>query len=115
MTWGRCRDKRNHICGESFCKNCQQYYTDDHKCYMHSTVVDEVTDMKEDEREGMELLGHDISHSPWGKHFIFYDFESMQEGEGEHVPNLVVAHSICDKCGDMMHVTPISTCVSCDS
>ena len=82
---------------------------------MHSTVVDEVTDMKEDEREGMELLGHDISHSPWGKHFIFYDFESMQEGEGEHAPNLVVAHSICDKCEDMMHVTPTSTCMSCGS
>ena len=64
MTWGRCKDKRNHICIESFCKNCQQYYMDDHKCYMCSTVVDKVADMKEDERECMELLGHDTSHSP---------------------------------------------------
>ena len=71
--------------------------------------------MKEDEREHMELLGHDTSYSPWGKHFIFYDFESMQEGEGEQVPNLVVAHSKCDKCEGMMHVTPTSTCMSCGS
>ena len=71
--------------------------------------------MKEDEREHMELLGHDTSHSPWGKHFIFFDFESMQEDEGEHIPSLVVAHSICDKCEHVMHVTPTSTCASSGS
>ena len=82
---------------------------------MYSTVVDEVADMKEDERGGMELLGHDTSQSPWGKHFIFYNFESIQEGEGEHFPNLVVAHSRCDKCEDVMHVTHTLTCMSCGS
>ena len=51
MTQGRHRDKRNHICGETFCKNCQQYYIDDHKCCMCSTVIDEVADMKEEEGE----------------------------------------------------------------
>ena len=71
--------------------------------------------MKEDEREQMESLGHGTSHLPWGKHFIFYDFESMQEGEGEHVPSLVVAHSMCNKCEDMMNITPTSTRMSCGS
>ena len=82
---------------------------------MHSTVIDEVTDMKEDERECMELLGHNTSHSSWGKHFIVNNFASMQGGEGEHVPNLVVAPSMCDKCEDTIHVTPTSTCASCGS
>ena len=35
----------------------------------------------------------------------YFSFESMQEGEGEHIPNLVVAHSTYDKCEDLMHVT----------
>ena len=85
MMQGSHRDKKNHRCGESFCKNCQQYYTDDHKCYMCSTVIDEGLNMEEDEREHLELLGFDTSQSPWGKHFIFYDFESMQEEEDEHI------------------------------
>jgi G:T-mismatch repair DNA endonuclease (very short patch repair protein) len=53
----------------------------------------------------------------WPKRFIFYDFESMQEsdGTGEHVPNLVVTHSICEMCQDVTLVTPQSTCTSCGS
>ena len=115
MMQGSHRDKKNHTCGESCCKYCQQYYIDDHKCYMHSTVIDEGINTKKDEREHLELLAFDTSQSPWGKRFIFYDFESMQEEEGEHIPNLVVAHSTCDKCEDVTHVTPSSTHSSCGS
>ena len=67
--------------------HCQQYYIDDHKCYMCSTVIDEGLNTQEDEREHFELLSFDTSQSPQGKCFIFYDFESMQEEEGEHIPN----------------------------
>ena len=75
MMQGSCRDEKNHICGESFCKNCQQYYIDDHKCYMHSMVIDEGLNMEEDEREHLELFSFDTSQSPWGKCLIFYDLK----------------------------------------
>ena len=105
------RDLNNHICGESFYKNCNKYYLDDHLCYMCST---EVTDMYDGDTDMdiMEVLGYDTSNQPWCKHFIFYDFESIQDGTGEHIPNVVVAHSICDKCQDETHVKPTSTCSS---
>ena len=51
---------------------------------MQGTVIDEGLNM-EDEREHLELLGFDTSQSPWGKCFVFYDFESMQKEEGEHM------------------------------
>ena len=38
--------------------------------------------------------------------FIFYDFECTQE-EGKHVPNFVVAQSICNKCEKDPIVLPL--------
>ena len=105
------RDLKNHICGESFCKNCNKYYLDDHLCYMHSTKVNNMYDGDTD-MDTMEVLGYDTLNQPWCKHFTFYHFESMQNGTGEHIPNLVVAHSLCEKCQDVTHVKPTSTCSS---
>ena len=45
--------------------------------------------------------------------FIFYDFECTQEN-GKHIPNFVVAHSICSNCEDNP-VTPDATCNNCGS
>ena len=88
------RTLENHLCGEVFCRNCEVYYTGrDHKCYMRSQRAE----------DGEQ------------KRFLFYDFESVElEESGEHVPNLVVVHSICDECNDTL-VTPTSKCNSCGS
>lgn len=102
------KDKKNnravslHVCGESYCKNCQLYYMpeQEHLCYMRATPTYE----------------HSLLEGEWPKRFIFYDFESMQDAEGGvHIPNLVVCHTICEWCENETLVKHTSTCSSCGS
>ena len=85
-------EKENHECGEIKCYNCGQCYMafEQHLCYMRSSTSDVHPDK-----------------------FIFYDFECTQEN-GKHIPNFVVAHSICSNCEDNP-VTPDATCNNCGS
>jgi len=82
------RTSKEHECGETQCSVCFEYYIGDHLCYMRA-----------------------VSSSNSPQRFIFYDFECTQD-EGEHIPNYVVAHSICPDCEDNP-VTPKATCDSC--
>ena len=83
-----------HLCGEAYCSNCHFYYiNEDHKCYMRSSS------------SGNGKL----------KRFIFYDIESLLDDNGDQIPNLIIAHSICDRCGDETSVTPKSRCSYCGS
>ena len=89
------RTLTQHQCGESYCLNCQVFYLPEeteHRCYMKAT------ESRED-----------------SKRYIFYDFESMQEGESDHIPNLVIAHSICSTCQNNTQVQPQSKCSRCGS
>ena len=45
---------------------------------------------------------------------FFYDFECQQQ-DGHHVPNLVVAQSVCNNCKDDNNVTENSKCTECGS
>ena len=81
---------------------------------MHSTKVNDMHDGDTD-MDTMEVLGYDTSNQPWCKSLIFYDFERMQDGTAEHIHNLVIAHSTCEKCQDVTHVKLTSTCLSCGS
>lgn len=90
------RNPEEHMCGESFCTNCQIYYWDAHQCYMRSTRASKAPEDR-------------VS----SKRFIFYDFESMLAEDGQHVPNLVVAHSICSWCEDVTHVSETDKCHCC--
>ena len=85
-------DRCRHECGEKECHNCYNTYmsNEQHLCYMRS-VTSDVNPEK----------------------FIFYDFECTQE-TGKHVPNFVVAHSICNMCEDTP-VTDTATCKNCGS
>lgn len=87
------RKPSQHECGEVHCNLCEQYFIgDDHQCYMRALSPDSNSDK-----------------------FIFYDFECQQDNEkGVHIPNLVVAHSVCKKC-EHDPVTPNSTCNNCGS
>ena len=90
------RSETLHQCGESYCSNCETYYLDSHLCSMRATPVPVDDDS--------------VIHR-----FIFYDIESMQQGDSDHVPNLVVAHSICTMCDGEMDVMPDSSCFHCGS
>ena len=92
------RKSEDHICGENFCNNCKVFYWAEHKCYMRSTTASKSSG------SGIE-----------DKRFVFYDFESMVDEEGHHVPNLVVANSICSWCQDVTHVKPADKCNFCGS
>ena len=77
-----------HECGEIKCPICQQYYLEYHRCYLRSQIK---------------------TFQP--EKFLFYDFESTQEN-GIHIPNLVVAHSVCESC-EKEPVTDQNTCSEC--
>ena len=87
-------------CGESFCKNCQVMYHNDeeedfHKCFMRSVLAS--------------------NSNASIRRFIFYDFESMVNISGNHIPNLVVVQSICENCSNVTRVKPNSKCNVCGS
>ena len=84
------RDPELHVCGESYCRVCQQYYLGNHYCYMRASSTD-------------------LEPSK----FIFYDFECQQD-TGTHIPNLVIAHSICPAC-EHEPVTDDAICFDCGS
>ena len=85
-------NKDKHECGEAKCFVCGKTYMshEEHLCYLRAKSSD-----IEPEK------------------FIFYDFECTQEN-GNHVPNFVVAQSICPKCEDDP-ITEKATCNNCGS
>ena len=95
----RGRSPEEHMCGESFCKNCKVYYVnEDHRCYMRSTPSC-------------------AEESYSRRRFIFYDIESLiDDGENaEQIPNLIIAHSICETCCEITMVSPRDRCQDCGS
>ena len=82
-----------HECGEVQCTVCYQYYIgDSHQCYMRAVKPNRDSDK-----------------------FIFYDFECQQDNDkGKHIPNFVVAHSVCQECEDNP-VTADAKCNNCGS
>ena len=90
-------DLNKHTCGETYCNNCKTYYhseEQEHKCYMCSIPAS---------KNNNEMICR----------FIFYDFESMLLPSGNHEPNLVVAHSICENCCLDTGKTQYSKCSTC--
>ena len=87
------RKSELHECGEIQCDVCNEFYLDeDHQCYMRSISPDQKSDK-----------------------FIFYDFECQQDNaEGEHVPNYVVAHTVCNEC-EQYPIDEHATCNNCGS
>ena len=101
----RKRSRKHHICTETFCQNCQQWFANldegkTHFCHMRALEAEEPVER-----------------------FIFYDFESTQES-GQHIPNLVIAQSCCKFCSDSGESNDIQSefciycgtrCSSCDN
>lgn len=87
------RSSELHECGEIQCNVCHEYFLgDNHQCYMRAIQPEGDYDK-----------------------FIFYDFECHQDNEkGIHIPNFVVAHSVCSSC-ENDPVTADATCLNCGS
>ena len=49
------------------------------------------------------------------RRFISYDFGSMVNISGNHIPNLVIVQSICENCSNVTRVKPNSKCNVCGS
>ena len=98
------RDIKDHQCGEAFCRNCHIYHLDSHLCFMRATACG-----------GGSSKNKQLTTTRTSWRYLFYDFECMQEGESDHIPNLVVCQSICNKCQDVTHVNSSSQCDSCGS
>ena len=92
------RSLEHHICGEMYCCNCQVYYLeqDNHRCFMRATPVPALEKTEK-------------------RRFIFYDVESALAPDGEQIPNLIVAQSICHLCQDVTRVTSKNKCKHCGS
>jgi hypothetical protein len=115
-----------HRCGERYCKMCElMVLPDDHKCYMqraNGAGLSEVQELivllestiqqgKADEDTYIQLdeLYNSLEEKENNKNkkdkkdekphqFIIFDYECMLSETGKHVPNLIVAHSVCAKC-----------------
>ena len=124
------KHKRKHVCGESFCNVCKDFYPKDHQCYMlPERAIDTQTPISVEE----ELIQEQENPQT----FIFFDFECTQDdivqcetgfspdesrrcqhcfsakcGVVKHVPNLCIVHKVCSLCMDTM-VTDTSECEHC--
>lgn len=83
-TYDKTQRKKPHVCGEIFCKTCNDFYPQNHQCYIRP----------------------DTGKAPENKHlYIFYDLETRQEKMHHenpeikiHEPNLCVFQQRCKSC-----------------
>ncbi|XP_061170591.1 uncharacterized protein LOC133179932 [Saccostrea echinata] len=81
----------HHLCGgQKQCKICKRIVENDHQCYVQQKPP------KKKEKEELQF-------------YIYFDFECMQEN-GIHVPNLCVAHRVCQHCGHLPIEDPCPHC-----
>ncbi|XP_045168552.2 uncharacterized protein LOC123531553 [Mercenaria mercenaria] len=110
--------KRQHICGNSYCDICKNFFEEGHLCYMMPEELKTVACPSSVEEEIIDQIEN-------AKSFIFFYFECTQEdivqckegynpdvfgkcqnclkatcGVYEHKPNLCVAQKVCTVCMD---------------
>ena len=77
------RDRNvDHKCGYAVCGVCKKTLPIDHKCYMQP-----IKKKQQSDKQFTKI-----------QRFIIFDFEAMMTENGQHVPNLCVAHIICHNC-----------------
>ncbi|XP_061192292.1 uncharacterized protein LOC133200521 [Saccostrea echinata] len=99
---GRCRHcqkwmpkkllPHHHCGGQKQCKICKKTVDTDHQCYVQLKP-------EKKKKKGKETL----------QFYIYFDFECTQE-TGIHVPNLCVAHRVCQHCGHLPIEDPCPHC-----
>ncbi len=95
-------DKKNHICGISFCMNCRQTRPTTHQCF--------IAPLK-GKNQNKKVDGSQLA-------FVFYDFETQQHTQLHdenstriHEPNLCVAQRVCMSCIEIPNID--IDCVAC--
>ncbi|XP_061170747.1 uncharacterized protein LOC133180197 [Saccostrea echinata] len=82
----------HHLCGgRKQCKICKKIVQNDHQCY-----VQQKPPKKKKGKETLQI-------------YIYFDFECTQEN-GIHIPNLCVAHRVCQHCGHLPIEDPCPHC-----
>jgi hypothetical protein len=85
--WVKTDHYENHICGEKFCRNCENYYCGEHRCF--------ITPLKD------YIIQDDKKHYPtWVQTIYAYDFESMFDDNNNHIVNLCIVKQLF---GDKAH------------
>ncbi|XP_061196432.1 uncharacterized protein LOC133204707 [Saccostrea echinata] len=82
----------HHCGGQKQCKICKKTVDTDHQCYVQLKP-------EKKKKKGKETL----------QFYIYFDFECTQE-TGIHVPNLCVAHRVCQHCGHLPIEDPCPHC-----
>lgn len=91
QTWMSKKLLAHHKCGQNkWCRICRKMVDREHQCFVQVKSVPK-------ERKQLQL-------------YIYFDFECTQEN-GIHVPNLCVAHRVCQHCD---HLPVDQTCSHCD-
>ena len=122
--------KDPHVCGEKFCSICKEFVKPSHRCYIKPE------DTAEEVEDELDDLGRNGKKKK--QKYIFFDFECTQDqmmqcekgfmrdensgkcchcnesscGTFKHVPNLCVAHKVCESCM-IYNVTCNSYCSRC--
>ena len=89
-TWMTKKLMERHQCGgQKQCRICKQQVDQDHQCYVQIKPVQK-------RKKSLQL-------------YIYFDFECSQEN-GIHVPNLCVAHRVCQHCDRLPIDEPCTHC-----
>ena len=83
------RSQEEHRCWEFKCRSCDEYYVEEHLCYLR---------IRKEEKPCK---------------YMFFDFECTQESS-IHVPNFAVAQTVCGVCVEQP-CNPDSKCHSCST
>ena len=65
------QSETTHICGEKFCRNCDKYYTGEHRCFITKLELKE-----------------------FKQTIMVYDFESLFDDENNHIVNLCIVKQL---------------------
>lgn len=128
--------KKEHKCGEVYCKTCKDYIEPEHLCFMMPLQDDKMISPIADDDTKWKRNTQDADPNP--KVYIFFDFECTQDdlvqceqgyersddslkcinckklryGVYEHKPNLCVVHRVCSGSLEQT-VNSSSTCDTC--
>ncbi|MET0103906.1 MAG: DNA polymerase, partial [Sedimenticola sp.] len=124
------RKKEEHECGEYWCSACEQYVHEGHLCYLRANECKEEFipkfiffdfECRQDERAqctqgyspnrktNCEHCQEDV---PCKECSICKHCKTSMCGKTTHVPNFVVAHTVCPECIDE-ELTPDAVCKGC--
>jgi hypothetical protein len=72
---------KEHICGEKYCSNCENYYCGEHRCFI-----------KPLEPEYVIIDGEKVD--TYTQYIYVYDFESMFDENNNHIVNLCIVKKL---------------------